>query len=209
MTFAVTASAAHDQTNLAHVLRRAALLGALLAVLVLAFSLASRALTGAPEFAARSLVVLTGVAATTLLPGLWTRARSIEGIAGAAGIGLGAAVVFTLIDSLLLQWIGTYTNRWHEIGGGSNWWYLPVWWMVGTFLSWMGAFALANQTERRGEPAPVMVMVLALILTAVFGMAAVTLGVPYTAVGIGTFSVAFLPAIAVTALITGMGARQG
>lgn len=209
MTFAVTASAAHDQTNLTHVLRRAALLGALQALLVLAFSLASRALSGAPELVVRSLIVLVGLAATTLLPGRWTRARSIEGIAGAAAIGLGATVTFTLIDSLLLQWIGTYSNRWLEIGGGSNWWYLPVWWMVGTFLSWMGAFALANQAARRGEPAPVLVMVLALVLAAVFGVVAVSLGVPHASVGLGTFSLAFLPAMAGTVLITGMGARRG
>ena len=86
----------------------------------------------------------------TLLPGIWTRARTIEGIAGAAGIGLGAAFVFLLVDVVLLQNIGTYTNRWWQIGG-SNWWYHPIWWMVGTFLPWLGAWILANQAERNGR----------------------------------------------------------
>ena len=85
----------------------------------------------------------------TLLPGIWTRALTIEGIAGAAGIGLGAAFVFLLIDVVLLQNIGTYTNRWWQIGG-SNWWYHPIWWMVGTFLPWIGAWILANQAARNG-----------------------------------------------------------
>ena len=38
-----------------------------------------------------------------------------------------------------------------QIGGGSNWWYHPVWWMVGTFLPWMGAWILANQPTRNGR----------------------------------------------------------
>jgi hypothetical protein len=208
MTSAVHVHAAYDQTNLTHVLRRAAQLGLLQVVLVFVFSLASRFLDGTPELAVRSLIVLAGVGATTLLPGLWTRARSVEGIAGAAGIGLGATVVFTLVDSVLLQWIGTYTNRWLEIGGGSNWWYLPVWWMVGTYLSWMGAFALANQTVRRGAPAPRVVFGVALLLTVVCGVIGVVLSVPHASFGLGTFSVAFLPAIALTVVVTGMGVTR-
>jgi hypothetical protein len=208
MTSAVHVQSAYDQTNLTHVLRRAALLGLFQAGLVLAFSLASRFLDGLPELVIRSVIVLAGVAATTLLPGLWTRARSVEGIAGAAGIGLGATVVFTLLDSVLLQWIGTYTNRWLEIGGGSNWWYLPVWWMAGTYLSWMGAFALANQTVKRGAPAPGVVLGLSLVLTAICGALGVVLGVPHASLGLGTFSVAFLPAIALSVVVTGMGVSR-
>lgn len=208
MTSAVQVHAAYDQTNLTYVLKRAAQLGLLQVVLVLAFSLVSRFLDGVPELGLRSVIVLAGVAATTLLPGLWTRARSIEGIAGAAGIGLGATAVFTLVDSVLLQWIGTYTNRWLEIGGGSNWWYLPVWWMAGTYLSWMGAFALANQTVKNDDPAPAMVLGMALGLTAACGVAGVMLGVPHASFGLGTFSVAFLPAIALTVVVTGMGVKR-
>lgn len=208
MTSAVQVHGTYDQTNLSHVLRRAGQLGLLQVVLVLAFSVASRFLEGLPELVIRSTIVLAGVAATTLLPGLWTRARSIEGVAGAAGIGLGATVVFTLLDSVLLQWIGTYTNRWLEIGGGSNWWYLPVWWMVGTFLAWMGAYALANQTARSGSPAPGTALGMALAFTAVFGVAGVLLGIPHASFGLGTFSIAFLPAIALTVAVTGMGVNR-
>jgi hypothetical protein len=209
MTSAVRPHAAHDQTNLAHVLRRAGQLGLLEAGAVLVFSLVSRFLDGAPELALRSLIVLAGVAATTLLPGLWTRARTVEGIAGAAGIGLGAATLFTVVDAIALQPLGTYTNRWLSIGGGSNWWHLPVWWMVGTFLPWMGAYALANQTAKNGAPSPAGVMVTALVLTAIAGAAAVMVGFPGASFGLGTFAVAFLPAIALTALVTGLGVRRG
>lgn len=209
MTSAVRPQAAHDQTHLPHVLRRAGQLGLLEAGTVLVFSLVSRFLDGAPELALRSVIVLAGVAATTLLPGLWTRARTVEGIAGAAGIGLGAAALFTVVDALALQPLGTYTNRWLAIGGGSNWWYLPVWWMVGTFLPWMGAYALANQTAKNGAPSPVGVLATALVLTAIAGTAAVTVGFPGASFGLGTFAVAFLPAIALTALVTGLGVRRG
>ena len=45
--------------------------------------------------------------------------QSCTGVAdaGAAGIGLAAAGVYLLVDVSLLQPIGTYTNRWREIGG--------------------------------------------------------------------------------------------
>ena len=115
---------------------------------------------------------------------------------------------FLVLDVAILQPLGTYTNRWLEIGGGSNWWYHPVWWMVGTFLPWMGAFAMANQAGRRGA-SPIGVLFLALVLTALLGALGVVLGVPYAGWNLGTFAVAFLPAIALTVLITGLGARRG
>lgn len=208
-TSAVHAQSSQDQTQLTHVLRQGALLGVVQAVLVLAFSVASRFLDGVPELAIRAVIVLAGIAATTILPGLWTRARTIEGIAGAAGIGLFATVVFTLIDALGLQPIGTYTNRWHQIGGGSNWWYLPVWWMVGTFLPWLGAWALANTAARSGEAAPANVLVTSLVLAVLVGAGASFAGFPGAHLGLGTIAVSYLPAIALTVLVTGMGARRG
>jgi hypothetical protein len=140
-----------------------------------------------------------------MLPGLWTRARTIEGIAGAAGIGLGAAGVFLLIDVMLLQNIGTYSNRWHAIGGGSNWWYHPVWWMAGSFLPWMGAWILANQTERNGQPAAAKGLVVALVLSVILAIAAILLGFPGAGWTLGTFAVAFLPGLVVATIVSAMG----
>jgi hypothetical protein len=197
-----------DHTELRFVVVRAAILGVIQTLLVFLFALTSRVLEGPPELVVRAVIVLAGIAATTLLPGIWTRARTIEGIAGAAGIGLGATFVFLLLDVAILQPLGTYTNRWLEIGGGSNWWYHPVWWMVGTFLPWMGAFAMANQAARRGA-SPIGVLFLGLVLTALLGALGVVIGVPYAGWNLGTFAVAFLPAIALTVLITGLGARRG
>ena len=207
MTSAVHASSAVDQTDVPLVVRRAVLLGLLEAALVFIFSLASRLLDGMPELAVRSLIVLVGLAATSLLPGIWTRARTIEGIAGAAGIGLAATGVFMLVDALLLQRLGTYTNRWLAIGGGSNWWYHPVWWMTGTFIAWMGAWSLAHQAEKGGAN-PVVAFITALVLTAIAGAVGVLIGVPHAGWTLGTFAVAYLPGIALTALVTGLGGKR-
>src|SRR3954469_13866628 len=137
MHSAVELRADHDLTGVPAIVRGSVKLGLLESAVVLVISLVSRLLpNGALQTAALAVIVLIGLAVVTLLPGLWTRPRTIEGIAGAAGIGLGASVVFLLLDVMLLQNIGTYTNRWYQIGGGSNWWYHPVWWMVGTFIPW-------------------------------------------------------------------------
>ena len=153
---------------------------------VLLFSLGSRLLAPPIETVVLALILLVGLAGVTLLPGLWTRPRTIEGIAGAAGIGLGATVVFLLLDVVLLQHIGTYTNRWYEIGR-SNWWYHPVWWITGTFLPWMGAWILANQLERNGRvslPAAFGTAVVFAVLAAVVAVLVSLVAASATAVAV-------------------------
>src|SRR6266542_1305288 len=88
-----------------------------------------------------------GVAAG-FLPGLWTAARATEGIAGAAAIGLVGSLVFSAIDIALLRPFHAYPWTWDAVGGGSSWWYLPVWWMLGTFVAWMGAIVTAGGAAR-------------------------------------------------------------
>jgi hypothetical protein len=143
-----------------------------------------------------------------MLPGLWIRPRTIEGIAGAAGVGLGAAGVFLLVDITLLQNIGTYTDRWYAVGGGSNWWYHPVWWMVGAFLPWMGAWILANQTERQGAPSAPSGFAMAVGLGIVTAVLAVLLGFPGAHWTLATFAVAFLPGLVLATVVSAVGARR-
>ena len=154
------------------------------------------------------IILLAGIAAVSMLPGLWTRARFIEGIAGAAGIGLAATGVFLLLDVMLLQNIGTYTDRWYAIGGGSNWWYHPVWWMAGTFLPWMGAWVLANQTARNGRPSVGAAFLTVLGLAVLSAVVGILIGVPGARWTLGTLGVAFLPGLALAALVTSMGKRR-
>jgi len=209
MTSAVQAESQYDQTALPSVLRSGTILGIIQAACVLLASLAFRFLEGPAELAVVAVLVLVGLTATTAMPGLWTRARTIEGIAGAAGIGLWATVVFLIVDVAALQPLGTWTNRWLAIGGGSNWWYHPVWWMVGTFLPWMGALIQANQAARRGEPSVAGVMLPALVWTVAVGAAAVIIGFPGAGWGLGTFAVAFLPGVTLAAVISAVGVRRG
>ncbi|HEU5040947.1 MAG TPA: hypothetical protein VFT84_09020 [Gemmatimonadales bacterium] len=197
----------HDVTDVPAIVRGATVLGLLEAAVVLLFSVVNRLLDGPVETILLALILLAGVGAVTLLPGLWTRARTVEGIAGAAGIGLGAAFVFLLVDVVLLQNIGTYTNRWWQIGG-SNWWYHPVWWMVGTFLPWLGAWILANQMDRNGRVSAVAALGTALVFAVVVAVVAVLAHFPGAGWNLPTFGVAFLPGLALATVLSTLGSRR-
>jgi hypothetical protein len=209
MHSAVELRADHDLTDVPAIVRGSVKLGLLESVLVLVISLVSRFLpNGVLQTVVLAVIVVLGLAAVTLLPGLWTRPRTIEGIAGAAGIGLGAAVVYLLIDVTLLQNIGTYGHRWLELGGGSNWWYHPVWWMVGTFLPWMGAWIFANQLVKGGAVSPGAAFGTALACAAVCGVVAVLVHIPGARWDLATFGVAFLPGLALATVLSGLGAKR-
>ena len=208
MTSTVHTKGEYDATDVPSIVLGSIKLGLLEAMLVLLFSLGSRFLGGILETIVCGVILVVGLAAVTMLPGLWTRPRTIEGLAGAAGIGLGGAGVFLLVDVSLLQNIGTYTSRWYDIGGGSNWWYHPVWWMVGSFLPWMGAWILANQTVRRGQPSASTGFLIALGGAAVIGIGAILLGIPGARWSLGTFPVAFLPGLVLATIISAVGERR-
>ena len=205
-----SAAATHssDRIEVPRIVRLAIVLGVIQAIIVALFAVVTRLFDGPVEKGLEALLLIVGLAATIILPGLWTRARNIEGIAAAAGIGLSATVVFLLLDVALLQTFGAYTFRWRALGGGSNWWYHPVWWMVGTYLSWMGAFILANQTAKSGGPSVGGLIALTLVGVLVFGVIAVLLHVPGAAWSIPTFGIAVLPALALATVISGLGTRR-
>lgn len=208
MSSMVHAQTGADQTDIPFIVRASVKLAVLTSVFVLFIALASRLLAGSAETAALAVLITAGVLAVTILPGLWTRARSIEGIAGAAGIGLAATWIFLLVDVSLFQPFGLWTSRWREIGGGSNWWYHPVWWMVGTYLPWLGAWALANQTARNGAPNPVALAISTLVFAVVCAIVAVLAGFPGAGWNLGTFGVAFLPGLALATVVSALGARR-
>jgi hypothetical protein len=197
----------YDVTDVPSIVRGATILGLLEAVFVLLLSLASRHLEGPLETIVLALILIPGLAAVTFLPGIWTRPRTIEGIAGAAGIGLAASGIFLLLDVALLQNIGTYTNRWVEIGR-SNWWYHPIWWMVGTFLPWMGAWILANQTSRTGRVSLLGAFGTAVVFSIIAAVLAVMIGFPGAHWNLPTFGVAFLPGLALATGFSAMGSQR-
>ncbi|HEX4634187.1 MAG TPA: hypothetical protein VH163_10150 [Gemmatimonadales bacterium] len=137
-----------DRTELPHVLMSGAKLGALTAGWVVLYLVIWRYVPGTAGGLLNSVVVLLGGLSMALLPAQWTGARHTEGIAGAAGVGLFSTVVFSAIDIIVLRPAHAYPWTWDAIGGNSTWWYLPVWWQFGTFVSWMGAMLTAGQNSK-------------------------------------------------------------
>ena len=197
---------APETLELSRVVRSSILLGLMQAVCVVIVSFSNRMFDGVIDTAITGVVVAIGIAATMALPAIWLRVRGIDGIGAAAGIGLGAALVFMVIDPLLLQPLGMYTNRWREVGGGSNWWYHPVWWMLSAYLAWLGAWVIANRVRRNGSAASALIMIA--IITVVVAALAAVFHFPGASWNVPTFAVATLPALAIATFISERGARS-
>jgi hypothetical protein len=198
----------YDLGDVPLIVRSSIKLGIITAIVVFAFSLVSRYLSGTVEVALEALLLVIGVSFVAGLPAVWTKARTGDGIAAAAGVGLGGTVAFMAVDVILLQRIGTYTNRWLEIGGGSNWWYHPVWWMTGTYLAWMGAVVLANQASGTGSPSIPKMTATAIVFGSVVAVVAVIIGFPGAAWSFPTFGISLLPGFAIAALFSMMSRRR-
>ncbi|HKV71987.1 MAG TPA: hypothetical protein VJN62_12110 [Gemmatimonadales bacterium] len=169
-----------DRTELPHVLMSGTKLGVLTAVWVVLYLVIWRYVPGLAGGLLNSVVVLAGGLSMALLPAQWTGARHTEGIAGAAGVGLFSTVVFTAIDVVVLRPVHAYPWTWDAIGGNSTWWYLPVWWQFGTFVSWMGAMLTAGRSSK--EPATMGSLAVPLVVGAVvIGEVAHLMGFGFTA----------------------------
>src|SRR5205807_7221575 len=162
-----------DRSDFRTVTVGGAKLGVATAVAVVAFLAASQRvpITGGLRGGVEALIVLAAGVAVAFLPAQWTAARSTEGIAGAAALGLVATVVFSAIDIVLLRPFKAYPWTWDAIGGGSTWWYLPIWWMLGTFLAWTGGIVSAaraahGETSIARAATPALVGAVALVVVA-------------------------------------------
>jgi len=166
---ATVAPAASDRSDFRTVTVGGAKIGIATAIAVVAFLAAVRLvpIAGGLRGGVLVLIVLAAGLAAAFLPAEWTAARSTEGIAGAAAVGLVGTVVFSAIDIVLLRPFKAYPWTWDAIGGGSTWWYLPIWWMLGTFLAWMGGIVTAASGEatlaRRALPAVAGTIIVAAI----------------------------------------------
>jgi hypothetical protein len=194
--------AAVDRSDFRNVLGAGARLGLITAGAVIATLLVTRLMGGGTgRDILVSLIVLAAALATSLLPGQWAAARTVEGIAGAAAIGLWGAIVFAMIDIVVLRPVKAYPWTWDAVGGGSSWWYHPVWWMLGTFVAWMGGLLTAARSRRApqtlgGLAVPVVVA------TAVLTGAGKALGCPVSLpVLVGAGYVVSLTVLAVFALV--------
>lgn len=143
-----------DRSEFRHILLSGTWVGLATGAAVILYLVVAR-LLGSGIFAAllETVIVLIAGVAVTLLPGAFAASRTTQGIASAAGIGLWGTVVFMAVDVILLRPFRAYPWTWDAVGGGSTWWYLPIWWMLGTFLAWLGALVTAGRVARGGEPA--------------------------------------------------------
>src|SRR5213082_4010262 len=198
-----TATAAQDRSDFRTVTVGGALVGLVTGVAVVLVVAASRNLAGdAVRGGVEALVLLAAAVVVAFFPAHWTAARGTEGIAGAAAVGWVGTVVFSALDIVLLRPFQAYPWTWDAIGGGSTWWYLPIWWMLGTFLAWTGGIVSAQRAVRGETSLPravTPVLVGAVVLVAVARVARLDLGLVLPAEAGAGFTIA-LAALAVVAL---------
>src|SRR4051812_38585458 len=150
----MTAPATADRSEFRHILISGTIVGAAIAAAVVVFLIIAWLLpVGVLTSILLMLVVLAGGALAAFLPGSFATSRTVQGIASAAAIGLWGTIVFMAIDIILLRPFKAFPWTWDAVGGGSTWWYLPIWWMLGTFLAWMGAIVTAGRAARGGNTA--------------------------------------------------------
>src|SRR5213080_2921430 len=187
-----------DRSDFRTVTVGGAQLGVATAVAVVAFLATSRLvpITAGLREGVEALIVLAAGLAVAFLPAQWTVARSTEGIAGAAALGLVGTVVFSAIDIVLLRPFKAYPWTWDAIGGGSTWWYLPIWWMLGTFAAWMGGIVTAaGAAAARGETTLAR-RALPAVAGTIIRLAGVTLALPVATGGAFTLVLAALALVA-------------
>jgi hypothetical protein len=80
--------------------------------------------------------------------------------------------------------------------------------MVGTYLPWLGAWMLANQSVRGGGISVAAASVSLLAFTVLVMAAGVLLHFPGAGWNVGTFGVAFLPGLALATVVSAFGARR-
>ena len=149
-----TTTAAPDRSEFRHILLSGTIVGAVTAAAVVLFLLVSRVLpAGIVASLLLVIIVLAAGVAAAFLPGFFAASRTTQGVASAAAMGLWGTIVFMAIDIVLLRPFRAFPWTWDAVGGGSTWWYLPIWWMLGTFLAWMGAIVTAGRAARDGDTA--------------------------------------------------------
>ena len=160
-----------DRSEFRHILFSGTIVGLITAAAVIVFLVLSRLLpAGIVMSLLGALVVLAGGISAAFLPAFFATSRGVQGIASAAAIGLWGTIVFMAVDIIVLRPLHAFPWTWDAVAGGSTWWYLPIWWMLGTFLAWMGGIVTAVRARRGGE-----VSIPALALPVVVGAAAVAL----------------------------------
>ena len=167
------------------VVRAGVNVGIVTVVGVVVFAMLSRVMAGGLETVVQSVLILAGGAVFAYYPSMLLPPRDVDGIATVATIGLLGALVFTVVDTIVLRPLNLYHWTWDAIGGGSGFWYVPVWWMGSAFLAWLGAWVVAR-TSAAGEPHIPMLAAQSLGLGVVVGAIIMATGmIPFHSSGFG------------------------
>jgi len=150
----MTSATTVDRSEFRHVLFSGTIVGAVTTAAVIIYLVVSRLLpAGIIEALLQTIVVIAAAVAAAFLPAFFATSRTVQGVAGAAAIGLWGTIVFMAIDIILLRPFKAYPWTWDAVGGGSTWWYVPIWWMLGTLVAWMGGIVTAGRAARGGNTA--------------------------------------------------------
>ena len=180
-------------------------LGIVTTVGVVVFALISRLIGGTVEVAVQSILVLLGGLVFSFLAATWMKPHDVDSIAWTSLVGLLGALTFTILDTAVLRPLNLYHWTWDQIGGGSGFWYIPVWWMGSATLAWLGAwiYSLASRGGTVGfgtlAGRPVAI---ALALFVVLGITNIG---PFTAAMMG---LAFCLALVVEVVVASVLSRQ-
>ena len=167
----MTSTTTTGRAEFPHILVSGSIVGVVIGVTVILYLIVARLLApGLVTALLETVLVLAGGVAAAFLPGFFATARTTQGVAVAAAIGLWGTIIFMAIDIILLRPFKAYPWTWDAVGGGSTWWYLPIWWMLGTFVAWMGGLLTAGRAARGRD-----VAVAALALPVVLGAAILAL----------------------------------
>ncbi len=167
------------------VVRAGVNVGIVTVVGVVVFAMLSRVMAGGLETVVQSVLILAGGAVFAYYPSMLLRPRDADGIATVATIGLLGALVFTVVDTIVLRPLNLYDWTWDAIGGGSGFWYVPVWWMGSAFLAWLGAWVVAR-TSAAGEPHIPMLAAQSVAIGVVVGAIIMATGmIPFHSSGFG------------------------
>ncbi|MGE5801613.1 MAG: hypothetical protein ACM358_05110 [Gemmatimonadota bacterium] len=195
----MTSATTVDRSEFRHVLFSGTIVGAVTAGAVIAYLVVARFVPpGIIAALLETIVVLVAAVLATFLPGFFATSRTVQGVAGAAAIGLWGTIVFMAIDIILLRPFKAYPWTWDAVGGGSTWWYLPIWWMLGTLLAWWGGLVTAGRAARGGNTA-ITSLAIAPLGGGVGGALGLGLG-GVTALPVGA-GVGFLVTLAIFAII--------
>jgi hypothetical protein len=193
-----------DRADVRTIVTGGILLGILTTIGVTVFALLSRALSGTTEVLVQTVLIVAGGIVWSYLPAVWIRPRSADGIAWASMVGLLGALAFTVLDTAILRPLNLYHWTWDAIGGGSGFWYIPVWWMGSALVAWLGGYVVALVARRNAEPAPVAVGVqTALLAVLLFAVTAATGILPFhAAIAALAFTVALVLHVSIAAAMS-------